>query len=201
MNTNYIIGIVVILAIIVLGGVFIIQNDSEEEVEESGDTVVSTEETAVEEKDTSTQSSRSSDTVEQKDETITEEGETTPPLTPTLEEKLKSEPVTEEELAAPQQITVVYTNSGFNPVSITIKQGQTVTWVNENSRSVWVASAFHPTHTVYPEKKASDCLGSTFDACRGTSAGESWSFTFESAGTWRYHDHLRIGNTGVVVVK
>jgi len=206
MNTKYIIGIVVVLAIIVLGGLSITQNgngteeivDEESTVEESDDTMITTEETTMEKGDTPTQSG---DTMEQKDETVMEEKEKTPPPIPTPEEELESEPVTEGEPAAPQQITVVYTNSGFNPVSITIRQGQTVTWVNENSRSVWVASAFHPTHTVYPEKKAGDCLGSAFDACRGVPTGESWSFTFDSAGTWTYHNHLSPFNTAVVIVE
>lgn len=191
MNTKNIIGIVVVLAIIVFGGFFITQNGSEEGVEEN----------AMEKGGTSTQGSQSGNTMEQKDKSVTTEGETTPPPTSTSEEELKSKMVTKEELAPPQQITVIYTNSGFNPFSVTIQQGHIVTWVNESNRSMWVASAFHPSHTVYPEKKASDCLGSAFDACRGVPAGESWSFTFDSAGSWKYHDHLRIGNTGIVVVE
>ena len=97
--------------------------------------------------------------------------------------------------------TITYAASGFSPNPVTIKKGETVTWKNESGREMWVASAMHPTHAVYPEKTDSDCLGSALDACVGIPNGDSWSFTFNTAGEWGYHDHLRSSNFGKVIVQ
>ncbi len=94
---------------------------------------------------------------------------------------------------------VSYTDAGFSPGTITIKAGDTVIWVNNSSNPLWVASAVHPTHGVYPT--TGGCLGSTFDACKGFDPGTSWSFKFDSKGSWKYHDHLNPGARGKVVVE
>lgn len=104
-----------------------------------------------------------------------------------------------EDTSAPKIVT--YTDSGFSPETITISAGETVTFVNNSSRGMWVASDIHPTHTLYPEKTDADCLGSSFDACEKTPVGESWSFTFNKEGSWKYHDHARASRTGIVVVE
>lgn len=100
-----------------------------------------------------------------------------------------------------ERIVVTYTDSGFVPKEINIAKGQTVTWVNESKRSMWVASAMHPTHTAYPETSANDCLGSSFDACAGSGTESTWNFTFNTNGEWGYHDHLRVANWGRVIVQ
>ena len=64
---------------------------------------------------------------------------------------------------------------------------------------MWPASAFHPTHKAYPT--TGGCLGSTFDACKGVLPGESWSFKFDIAGSWKYHDHLKPIVFGTIVVE
>lgn len=95
---------------------------------------------------------------------------------------------------------VIYTETGFEPTTVTIKKGQSVSFKNKSGRAMWVASALHPSHAVYPEKTANDCLGSAFDACRDIADGEDWSFTFNSVGSWGYHDHLRATKFGKVIV-
>ena len=101
----------------------------------------------------------------------------------------------------PAEATVVtFTENGYSPASVTIKKGDVVRFENRANRDTWPASAFHPTHTIYPEKTTDDCLGSAFDACRGVPPGESWAFTFNHVGTWRYHDHLNASKTGTIVV-
>ena len=91
----------------------------------------------------------------------------------------------------PQSYTVSVTSDGFSPRELTIKKGDKVTWVNKTSSSVWPASAFHPTHTVYP----------AFDALRGFSENEiPYSFVFDKVGSWKYHDHLNPSVTGVIEV-
>lgn len=96
---------------------------------------------------------------------------------------------------------ISYTGNGYAPASVTIKKGGKVRWVNNSSEDTWPASAVHPTHSIYPEKTTADCLGSSFDACKGLKPGESWDFTFNSTGEWRFHDHLHASKTGVVIVQ
>ncbi len=99
---------------------------------------------------------------------------------------------------------ITYTDSGYTPNTITIKKGETVTWKNESSVSMWIASAVHPTHKVYPSTDAAACGTQTllpmFDACAGVVAGQSWSFQFNYVGTWGFHNHARSSHTGKIVV-
>lgn len=90
-----------------------------------------------------------------------------------------------------QTIIVEYKDGGFSPTTLTIDKGQTVRFVNETGRSMWVASDFHPSHNIYPE----------FDAKRGIPAGSSYEFKFEKTGAWNYHDHLSANQTGTIIVK
>ena len=89
-----------------------------------------------------------------------------------------------------QDLVVEITSSGFNPATLEISQGDKVTWTNKGSAKAWPASAVHPTHNVYPG----------FDAKRGLSQGESYSFIFEKVGSWNYHDHLSPSTTGKIIV-
>lgn len=98
------------------------------------------------------------------------------------------------------ETVVIYTDAGFNPSSVIIKKGQTIRWANNSGSKVWPASAVHPQHGAYPQKSASDCLGSSFDACRGLTQGESWDFKFDNGGVWKFHNHLNASHTGVVNV-
>ena len=108
---------------------------------------------------------------------------------------------TPEPSAAETANVIIYSDSGYAPNSITVKAGESVTYKNQSSRAMWPASAMHPTHRVYPTTGGG--LGSTFDACRGVLAGGSWTFTFDIAGTWKYHDHLNpsASNSGTVIVE
>jgi plastocyanin len=100
---------------------------------------------------------------------------------------------------------ITYTDSGYSPSTLRVKIGETVTFKNESSKSMWPASAFHPTHTVYSgtslDEHCPDTAGTAFDACKGFLPGSSWSFKFTKAGTWKYHDHLNPGATGTIVVE
>jgi plastocyanin len=107
------------------------------------------------------------------------------------------EPVGDNEYHA----LISYTDRGYAPTTVTIKRGETVRFVNNASEGSWPASAVHPTHSIYPEKNDSDCLGSSFDACRELEPGEFWEFTFEESGSWRFHDHVHPSKTGVVNVE
>ncbi len=133
------------------------------------------------------------------------EGDGTSLLVPAPDAKPGQEEmiVTEDALmqTVPAEAAVVtFTENGYSPASVTIKKGDVVRFENRANRDTWPASAFHPTHTIYPEKTTGDCLGSAFDACRGVPPGESWAFTFNHVGTWRYHDHLNAAKTGTIIV-
>ena len=98
-----------------------------------------------------------------------------------------------------QPVIIRYTDAGFSPVAISVKKGTTVAFKNDSGQDTWPASAIHPTHQSYPT--TGGCMGSTFDACRGLKPGESWDFTFDTAGKWNYHDHLHARQFGSVTVE
>ncbi len=95
--------------------------------------------------------------------------------------------------------TIDMTTDGFSPKTVTIKAGQIVMFKNSGTINQWPASAVHPTHGVYPE--SGGCIGSAFDACKGLTPGESWSFTFNQKGSWNYHDHLNPSLVGTIKVE
>ncbi|OGE82499.1 MAG: hypothetical protein A3B10_00285 [Candidatus Doudnabacteria bacterium RIFCSPLOWO2_01_FULL_44_21] len=87
--------------------------------------------------------------------------------------------------------TISMNANGFEPSTITIKKGSTVTFVNNDKKNHWPASAPHPIHTDYP----------AFDPRQAIAASASWSFTFDQAGTWKFHDHLNPSFFGSVTVE
>jgi hypothetical protein len=80
---------------------------------------------------------------------------------------------------------------GFVPKSVTIRQGDTVVFENRDQRARWPAANIHPTHQIYPD----------FDPRAPVVPGQRWSFTFQRAGAWNYHDHLAPELGGTVVVQ
>ncbi len=97
----------------------------------------------------------------------------------------------QEPVVAPKTYDMAYTNSCYSPKDLTIKKGDTVKFTNNAGRNMWPASNDHPSHTIYPE----------FDAKKAFSKGSTWSFTFDKAGTWGYHDHLKDSCTGTITVQ
>lgn len=113
-------------------------------------------------------------------------------------------PVSGSEASTNEGVAVTYTNEGFAPKTLTIKKGTTVTWTNNSSSNMWVASAVHPSHIVYDGNSLREHCGTNaqtpFDECKGDPAGATWSFTFEKVGTWGYHDHINASRTGSITV-
>ena len=107
--------------------------------------------------------------------------------------------------ATPQNAIVTYTDSGFSPKVTTIKTGATVTFRNQSSGMFWPASGPHPAHTAYDGTSLSlhctNKTATTFDACVGIAASQTYSFKFTKIGTWNYHDHLHSSLTGSVIVQ
>lgn len=105
---------------------------------------------------------------------------------------------------AATSVIVKYTNSGYVPADVTIKKGQSVTWINESTKNMWVASAIHPTHAVYAgtdlAQHCPDASNNAFDECKGDAPGSTYTFTFNKVGVWRYHDHIDATKFGKVTV-
>ena len=104
-----------------------------------------------------------------------------------------------------QEVIVEMTSSGFNPQTVTINKGDTVTWVNLDTSAHWPASAMHPTHKVYPGSDIAKCgtseASNIFDACKDLGPEETYSFTFNEVGEWNYHDHKNPSLFGKVIVQ
>jgi len=178
MSTSKILGIIVLIAVLGFGGYYVYQNSASQEpeamMEEDGDALVDDGNDAMMEDDS---------------DAMMDEGDG---------DQMMEEP------AELQTVTVKITDAGFVPSAVNIKKGDSVTWVNEGSSPVWPASAAHPTHTVYPGSNIAKCGtdegADIFDACKGLSNGESWTFQFNQAGSWNYHDHLNASHFGKVNV-
>ncbi|MEO0084753.1 MAG: cupredoxin domain-containing protein [candidate division WOR-3 bacterium] len=103
------------------------------------------------------------------------------------------------------QNIIIYTDSGYSPSTLKVKAGTTVTFKNQSSQAMWPASAMHPSHTVYSgtslDEHCPDTAGIAFDACTGIQPGNSWNFTFNKKGSWKYHDHLNPSFTGTIIVE
>ncbi len=82
-------------------------------------------------------------------------------------------------------------DGSFEPAELTIKTGETVLFLNKGNEQHWPASNIHPTHGIYPE----------FDPQVSFGPNEFWSFTFDKAGNWRYHDHLFPEMKGVIITE
>ncbi len=97
--------------------------------------------------------------------------------------------------------TVKYDGSRFSPAEVAIKVGGTVTFESESGSSMWVASGPHPAHTGYSgttqQQHCPDTSNAAFDQC---ATGNSFTFAFQKAGVWPYHDHLNAGAFGKVTV-
>ena len=90
--------------------------------------------------------------------------------------------------------SVTFSDSGVSPSTVTIKFGESLTWVNNSSKSVQVGSANHPTHTLNKELTNGEFVT---DLAPGASA----TVTLVKKGTWGYHNHLDPSVTGKVVVE
>lgn len=88
-------------------------------------------------------------------------------------------------------ITVRYTNTGFEPSKLTVPVGTMVEFVNQSDEEMWVASNMHPSHEIL----------ATFDQFSGAAKGQSYMYTFDTKGTWPYHDHINPAVEGSIVVE
>ena len=135
-------------------------------------------------------------------DTVTVPAQTSKPAAQNPVPAPKPTPVQTTQSSLPYNVTVIYDGGRFIPSEITVIQGGTVRFVNVSEEDMWVASDNHPTHDRYPIKdEDDDCLGSSFDQCESVEKGGSWSFVFERAGKFGYHNHERAKDTGSVLVQ
>ena len=78
---------------------------------------------------------------------------------------------------------MIMKDMAFDPATVTIKAGESVTWTNEDSAS----------HTVVGDNGEfeSDSL----------SKGDTFSFTFDAAGTYAYHCSIHSSMKATVTVE
>jgi plastocyanin len=86
--------------------------------------------------------------------------------------------------------TIVLEEEGYKPSEISIKKGDTVTFKTALDKPFWPASNIHPTHGIYSE----------FDPKEPIMPDRNWSFKFDKAGNWKFHDHLAPYYTGTITV-
>jgi len=84
--------------------------------------------------------------------------------------------------------TITIKELKFEPDTVTIKVGQSVTWKNEDRRSHHIMSGAPPVMT---DEFVSPVL----------EKGDSWSFTFEKPGEYPFHDMKVPGLLGRVIVE
>lgn len=116
-------------------------------------------------------------------------------------------PSTDEEDGGPAFTIITLTDSGFSPRTVTVAAGETVRFINDSSRSMWVGADEHPTHTEYDGTSAREhcvdgaAIGGSFDQCAAVARGEYWDYTFTRAGTFNFHNHTGASSVGTVVVR
>jgi plastocyanin len=85
--------------------------------------------------------------------------------------------------AAGNAVQVMMTNRSYQPQQVTVKVGDTVTWVNQDA----------PKHDVVADN--GEFKRDLFDK------GGTFSLTFTKAGTYPYHCSIHPGMVGAVVVQ
>jgi plastocyanin len=111
-------------------------------------------------------------------------------------------PCPNRSVADPAMHKVIYTGSGFEPPTLTIKAGNIVAFKNESGQDMWVGSDVHPSHMDYAGTTLRDhCPDDTWTAFDQCEAGETFGFTFKKVGTWKYHNHRHASHTGTIIVE
>lgn len=82
--------------------------------------------------------------------------------------------------------TVTIKNSTFNPHTLTVKAGTTVTWINEDNTSHIIAS-----DTESPIRTSSSNLDN----------GATYQFTFNEEGVYGYHSTTHPSMNGTIIVQ
>lgn len=95
---------------------------------------------------------------------------------------------------AAEGVVIAVTDQGFSPAQMTVKSGGNLTYKNNSSKKVQIASDPHPTHTANSELTEGDFV---LELEPGGSAGVSLT----KVGTWGFHDHLNPGMRAKITVE
>src|SRR3989344_3429171 len=105
-----------------------------------------------------------------------------PAVAPTTTETASPADTTTTTATTQSGVTVTYTDQGFSPASVAVPLGTSVTFINQSSGNMWVASAMHPTHTAYSGTSLSqhcpDTAGTGVVGWAATASGSSYTFVF-----------------------
>ena len=82
-------------------------------------------------------------------------------------------------------------SSGFFPGTVKVKVNSDVLWTNEDSAGHSVVSNPHPSHTDLPG----------LNSKANISQNGTYSYRFDTAGTYKYHDDVNPTFNGVVIVE
>lgn len=118
---------------------------------------------------------------------------------------LRIPPASAHESGTENKVIIHVDGEGFKPSKTTITAGTEVVFENVDQEEHWPASDDHPSHTLYDSTSLEEHCSSnstlSFDACRSIAGGKTWSFVFEKAGIYPYHDHLWPHLNGEIIVK
>lgn len=103
-----------------------------------------------------------------------------PVSVPAAQAKPSAPPVAVAKVAGPK---ISIENFQFSPTTVTVPVGTTVTWTNNDGEL----------HTVTSSEKVF--------ASAGLDAGEAFSYTFSTPGTYTYYCTLHPHMTGTIIVK
>lgn len=87
-----------------------------------------------------------------------------------------------------EDVVIRFGSQGFYPRTVAVDVGTKVTF--KGSAEFWPAGDPHPEHGGY----------AGFDPLTTLKEGEEWSFVFDKAGTWGFHDHIESYYTGTIIV-
>lgn len=89
-----------------------------------------------------------------------------------------------------EQAQVAIVDNNFSPAVLQVKVGTTVTWTNQEDVEHWIASDPYPDNDETPGLNTGQKMG----------RGDSYSYTFEEAGTYTYHDDMSPTTGGTIIV-
>jgi len=96
------------------------------------------------------------------------------------------------------QALVSFINGSFEPMSATIKVGQTIRFTNNSSGDVWIAEITAKNTPAAPNTQSCDV---PFNSCKALHPGDFFEYTFPTVGTYKYMNNLSTSTQGTVVVQ
>jgi amicyanin len=89
----------------------------------------------------------------------------------------------------PSVMTITIQNFAFNPPSLSISAGTTVTWTNQDTVQ----------HQIINDATSTFGQGQQFES-NPLGQGQSYSFTFNEIGTYPYHCNIHPSMKGTIIV-